>query len=215
MTRVQVDIVSDVMCPWCYIGKKRYEAALAALDPDIGVDTHWRPYQLDPTLPPEGKPRDLYLAEKFGGLERARELYANIEAAGRGAGIPFRFDTIGVSPNTLDAHRLIRWARTAGEGVQDRVVDRLFALFFLEGRNIGDHAELVDVARQCGMDPAIVETLLASDSDKDAVSQEIALARSMGVSGVPCFILQNKYAVVGAQDPATLAEAIAEVASGA
>jgi predicted DsbA family dithiol-disulfide isomerase len=213
MTGVHIDIISDVMCPWCFIGKKRFEKALSELDPAIAVTIQWRPFQLDPTLPPEGKDRDIYLAEKFGGLERARALYRNIEEAGAMEGIPFRFDAIRVSPNTLDAHRLIRWAQNAGEGVQARVVDRLFELYFLEGANIADHGVLLGVARECGMDGSIVETLLASDSDRDAVEQEIALAQSMGVSGVPCFIIDNKYAVMGAQDPETIAGAISEIAA--
>lgn len=213
MTGIHIDIISDVMCPWCFIGKKRFEKALAALDPAIAVTIQWRPFQLDPTLPPEGKDRDTYLAEKFGGLERAKALYRNIEEAGAMEGIPFRFDAIRVSPNTLDAHRLIRWAQNAGEGVQARVVDRLFELYFLEGANIADHGVLLGVARECGMDASIVETLLASDADREAVEQEIALAQSMGVSGVPCFIIDNKYAVMGAQDPETIAGAISEIAA--
>lgn len=214
MTGIHIDIISDVMCPWCYIGKKRFEKALRQLDPAIAVTIQWRPFQLDPTLPPEGKNRDTYLAEKFGGLDRAKALYRNIEEAGAMEGIPFRFDAIGVSPNTLDAHRLIRWAQNAGEGVQARVVDRLFELYFLEGANIADHGVLLGVARECGMDASIVETLLASGADREAVEQEIALAQSMGVSGVPCFIIDNKYAVMGAQDPETIAGAISEIAAG-
>ena len=213
MTGIHIDIISDVMCPWCFIGKKRFEKALRQLDPTIAVTIQWRPFQLDPTLPPEGKNRDTYLAEKFGGLERAKALYRNIEEAGAMEGIPFRFDAIGVSPNTLDAHRLIRWAQNAGEGVQARVVDRLFELYFLEGANIADHGVLLGVARECGMDASIVETLLASGADREAVEQEIALAQSMGVSGVPCFIIDNKYAVMGAQDPETIAGAISEIAA--
>ena len=213
MTGIHIDVVSDVMCPWCFIGKRRLEKALTALDPAIETEIHWRPFQLDPTLPPGGKDRDTYLAEKFGGIDRARELYRNIEEAGAGEGIAFRFDTIAVSPNTLDAHRLIRWAQNAGAGVQDKVVERLFSLFFLEGANIGDHSVLIGVARECGMDAAIVETLLASDADRDLVTQEIALAQKMGVSGVPCFIIENKYAVMGAQDPATIADALSQVAA--
>lgn len=213
MTQVQIDIVSDVMCPWCFIGKRRFEKALRDIAPDVDVAVNWRPYQLDPTLPPEGRDRDTYLAEKFGSLERARQLYANIEDAGRGEDIPFSFEAIRVSPNTLDAHRLIRWAQNAGEGIQDKVVERLFKLYFLEGANIADHAVLVDVARECGMDPAIVQSLLATESDREEVMQEIATARSMGVNGVPCFIIDNTYAVVGAQDPAQIASAINQVAA--
>ncbi|WP_421850576.1 DsbA family oxidoreductase [Oricola sp.] len=212
MTQIQVDIVSDVMCPWCFVGKRRFEKALDALAPGVSVSVNWRPYQLDPTLPPEGKDRKTYLAEKFGGIERAKELYQNIKDAGKGEDIAFRFDDIAVSPNTLDAHRLIRWSQSAGAGVQDKVVERLFELYFLEGANIGDHSVLIDAAGACGMDPAIVEGLLAGDADRDAVTQEIAVAQNMGVTGVPCFIIDSRYAVMGAQDPATIADAINQVA---
>ncbi|MFZ2100949.1 MAG: DsbA family oxidoreductase [Oricola sp.] len=212
MTEIRIDVVSDVMCPWCFIGKKRLEKALAVVDPEIDVQINWRPFQLDPTLPPGGKDRDAYLSEKFGGIERARELYRNVEAAGEMEGIPFRFEAIGVSPNTLDAHRLIRWAQNGGPEVQDAVVSRLFSLYFLERTNIGDHAVLIEVARECGMDATVVEALLATDSDKDEVRQEIALAQQMGVRGVPCFIIDGKYAVMGAQDPETIADTIAQVA---
>jgi len=213
MSKVLIDVVSDVMCPWCFIGKKRFEKALEALDGEVDVEVLWRPFQLDPTLPREGKDRDTYLSEKFGSIERARELYRNIEEAGAGEGIPFRFDAIAVSPNTLDAHRLIRWAQNAGEGIQVKVVERLFELFFLEGANIADHAVLIEVAREAGMDTAIVGSLLASDADRVAVQEEIATAQRMGVTGVPCFILDNKYAVMGAQDAETIADAIRQVAA--
>lgn len=215
MTKLQIDVVSDVMCPWCFIGKRRLEKAVSDIAPDVQLDVRWRPFQLDPTLPSEGKPRDVYLAEKFGGIDRARELYSNIENAGRLEGIPFSFDAIKVSPNTLDAHRLIRWALNAGEGIQDRVVNRLFELYFLEGANIGDHAVLVEVARSCGMEAAVVEALLASDADVEEVKREIATAQAMGVTGVPCFIIENKYAVMGAQDASTLAGAINQIAAKA
>lgn len=212
MTEIQVDIVSDVMCPWCFIGKRRFEKALQSVGADIDVRVHWRPFQLDPTLPPEGKDREAYLAEKFGGIEQARSLYRNVKTAGDGEKIPFDFDSIAVSPNTLDAHRLIRWAQNAGDDVQDRVVERLFELYFVEGRNIGDQAVLVEAARDCGMDAAIVESLLASDADRQEVRNEIEIAQSMGVNGVPCFIIDSRYAVMGAQDPATIAEAINQIA---
>ena len=136
-----------------------------------------------------------------------------LREAGAGEGIPFRFDAIAVSPNTLDAHRLIRWAQNAGEGIQVKVVERLFELFFLEGANIADHAVLIEVAREAGMDTAIVGSLLASDADRVAVQEEIATAQRMGVTGVPCFILDNKYAVMGAQDAETIADAIRQVAA--
>ncbi len=212
MTSVNIDIVSDVMCPWCYIGKRKLEEALGTLPEDVEVDIRWRPYQLDPTLPKEGKDRQLYLSEKFGGPERAREIYGRIVDAGREENIPFEFDRIAVSPNTLDAHRIIRWAASEAPGLQDRLVEILFRMFFTEGRNIGDNAVLLEAAEEAGMDRAVTESLLTGDADRTEVAQEIEVARKMGVTGVPCFILENKYAVMGAQPADVLANAIREVA---
>ena len=212
MPSVNIDIVSDVMCPWCYIGKKRLEAAVRDLPEDVEVDVRWRPYQLDPTLPKEGKDRAQYLSEKFGGSERAKQIYVNIVDAGREEDIPFDFEAIAVSPNTLDAHRVIRWAASEAPGVQDRLVDLLFRAFFIDGKNIGDNAVLLDAAEQAGMDRAITEGLLAGQADCLEVEQEIEIARKMGVTGVPCFILENKYAVMGAQSADVLTNAIRDVA---
>jgi len=202
---LQVDVVSDVMCPWCYIGKRRLEKAVEMAD--VALDLRWRPFQLDPTLPAEGKPREAYLAEKFGSPERAGELYANIKAAGEAEDIPFAFDRIQVSPNTLDAHRLIRWAANAGPDVQGRAVEALFRAYFVEGRNIGDPSVLTAVAEGAGMDAALVAELLVGDADRDLVRQEVELAQQMGVTGVPTFIIANRYAVIGAQAPRQLAQA--------
>jgi len=207
---VTIDIVSDVMCPWCYIGQKRLERAMEQVA-DVPVTINWRPYQLDPTLPPEGKDRKTYLAEKFGGEERARSLYENVRQAGVSEGVAFAFDKIAVSPNTLDAHRLLRWAGSSGDGVQNKLARRLFQLYFEEGANIGDHAVLIDAARDVGMDVSIVESLLPTDADRDKVTEEIATAQRMGVTGVPCFLLEGRYAVVGAQDTSVLADAIRKI----
>lgn len=211
MTKVQVDIVSDVMCPWCYIGKRRLEQALEKIS-DIEVETQWRPYQLDATLPPEGRDRKEYLENKFGGPERAQQIYSTIEQAGAGEGLEFKFHDIAVSPNTIDAHRVIRWAASEGAQVQDQLVERLFKLFFMEGANIGKHSVLIDAAKEVGMDESVVTSLLATDKDRDAVEEEIALAQKMGVTGVPCFIIDNKYAVMGAQEPEHIAQAIKQAA---
>ena len=181
--------------------------------PDINVEVRWRPFQLDPTIPPEGKDRREYMLAKFGSEERIREIHARIEPLGEAEGIDFDFGAIKVSPNTLDAHRVIRWAGAAGEAVQNRLVRRLFQLYFEKGANIGDHAVLVDAARDAGMDAAVVETLLATDADIEAVRTEIATASRMGITGVPCFLLEGKYAVMGAQDADTLADAIRQVAA--
>ncbi|WP_095200226.1 DsbA family oxidoreductase [Mesorhizobium carmichaelinearum] len=209
---ITVDVVSDVVCPWCFIGQKRLDRAVAAAG-DVDVHIRWRPFQLDPTIPPQGKDRREYMLAKFGSEERIREIHARIEPLGEAEGISFAFDAIKVAPNTLDAHRLIRWAGAAGEAVQNRLVRRLFQLNFEEGVNIGDHAVLVEAAREAGMDASVVATLLPTDADVEAVRTEIATASRMGISGVPCFLLEGKYAVMGAQDADTLADAIRQVAA--
>lgn len=200
---IAIDVVSDAVCPWCYIGKRNLEAALADL-PEVAAEIHWRPYQLDPTIPPEGVDRKAYLQRKFGA--RVAEIYGRVSEAGAAAGIPFAFEAIARSPNTLDAHRLIRWSWSAG--AQDAVVERLFRDFFIEGKDIGDHAVLIEAARAGGMDGDIVSSLLTADSDKDEVRGEIAAAQNLGVTGVPFFIFDGSFALPGAQPPDVLKRAI-------
>lgn len=207
-----MDVISDVVCPWCYIGQKRLAKAMAAT-PEIDVTVRWRPYQLDATIPAGGVDRKQYMTAKFGSPEKLREVHERVAAAGAGDGIDFAFDAIKVSPNTLDAHRVIRWAQGAGEGVQDRLVRTLFSYFFERGRDIGDHAVLVDAAAEAGMDARLVETLLPTSADTDDVRAEIETVSRMGVSGVPCFLIENRYAVMGAQDPETLADALRQIAA--
>ncbi|MER9750872.1 DsbA family protein [Mesorhizobium sp. M0140] len=212
LSAITVDVVSDVVCPWCFIGQKRLDRAIAAVG-DVDVHVRWRPFQLDPTIPSDGKDRREYMLAKFGSDERIREIHVRIEPLGEIEGISFAFDAIKVAPNTLDAHRLIRWAGAAGEAIQNRLVRRLFQLNFEEGANIGDHAVLVEAAREAGMDASVVATLLPTEADVEAVRTEIATASRMGISGVPCFLLEDKYAVMGAQDADTLADAIRQVAA--
>ncbi|RWA74621.1 DsbA family oxidoreductase [Mesorhizobium sp.] len=208
---ITVDVVSDVVCPWCFIGQKRLDKAIAAVG-DVGVRVRWRPFQLDPTIPQGGMDRRQYMLGKFGSEERIRQIHARIEPLGEAEGIHFAFGAIKVAPNTLDAHRVIRWAGAAGEDVQNRLVRRLFQLNFEEGADLGDYAVLAEAAREAGMDASVVETLLPTDADVDAVRNEIATASRMGITGVPCFLLEGKYAVMGAQDADTLADAIRQVA---
>jgi len=207
-----VDVVSDVVCPWCFIGQKRLDKAIAMAG-DIEVQVRWRPFQLDPTIPPAGMDRREYMIAKFGSEERIHQIHARIEPLGEAEGIHFAFGAIKVAANTLDAHRVIRWAGAAGKAVQNRLVRRLFQLNFEEGANIGDHAVLTEAAREAGMDASVVETLLPTDADVDQVRTEIATASRMGITGVPCFLLEGKYAVMGAQDADTLADAIRQVAA--
>jgi len=207
---ISLDVVSDIMCPWCWIGKRRLAQALDLVR-GTPIDVRWRPYQLDPTIPPGGIDRKAYLERKFGSVERIEEIYARVRQAGEAEGLPFAFEKIRRSPNTLDAHRLIRWA--VAPKLQDAMVERLFALYFAEGADLTDHAVLIEAARAVGLDAEIVAELLASDADKDLVEQEIGAARAMGIDGVPCFLVATRYAVVGAQAPETIAQAIARAAA--
>lgn len=210
LTPLRIDVVSDVMCPWCFIGKRRLETALAEAA-EVEVAVEWRPFQLDPTLPPEGKDRQAYLSEKFGGPERAETIYDRVRAAGAEEEIPFAFEKIGRSPNTLDAHRLIRWSGI--EGVQDAVVERLFSLYFVEGADLTRRETLVAAAADAGMDPAVVARLLDSDADVAETAAEVLRAQAMGVTGVPTFIFDGRYAVSGAQPADVLVRAIRQVAA--
>ncbi|HTO30972.1 MAG TPA: DsbA family oxidoreductase [Pararhizobium sp.] len=212
MDHVNIDVVSDVVCPWCYLGKVRLDQAIANVAGDIHVTVNWRPYQLNPDLPPEGVDHKAHLAAKLGGeaaVDRAHEMLTGL---GREDGITFDFAAVKVSPNTLDAHRLVRWALTEGPDAQSTVATLLFKANFEEGRNVGDHAVLLDIAHKAGLDRAVIAALLASDADKDAVSEEIEMARGMGVTGVPCFIIDSKYAVMGAQSVEALTDALRDIA---
>jgi predicted DsbA family dithiol-disulfide isomerase len=201
-----IDIVSDVVCPWCYLGEKRLEQALAEEAGPVVV--RWRPYQLDPTIPEGGLDRAEYMEKKFGKSGRLQSVHDNLTRLGAEVGLPFAFDKITRSPNTLDAHRLIRWAASAG--VQSRVVDRLFEAYFVEGRDIGDRVVLTEIAAECGLDADLVERLLAEGADSEVVRQEVEQAQAMGVSGVPFFIFAGRLGVPGAQEPSVLRQAMAE-----
>lgn len=204
-TPIAVDVVSDVMCPWCFIGKRRLESALARLT-DINVAVRWHPFQLDPSLPKEGKDRQAYLTEKFGGPNKAKALYDRIRHAGQQAGIDFAFDKITISPNTLDSHRLILWSRV--DDLQDEVVERLFQAYFLHGEDLSKSETLVRISKEAGMEWDLVEALLGTDSDLEKTKQQIARAQELGISGVPSFIIDERFALAGAETAETLAAAI-------
>ena len=161
-SEMNIEVVSDVVCPWCYVGKRRLEAALAQSN-DAAVAVRWRPFQLDPTIPSEGLDRRAYMRAKFRDDARLAEVHARLRAVGAEVGIDFDFEAISRSPNTLDAHRLIRWA--AASGVQDEVVERLFSAYFEHGRDIGDRSVLAEIAGECGMDAEAVERRFAGDGD--------------------------------------------------
>jgi predicted DsbA family dithiol-disulfide isomerase len=200
----RIDVVSDVVCPWCFVGKRRLEQAIA-LAPDVPASIFWRPFQLDGTIPQGGIPREEYLNRKFG-VNRAKDMYARLEKLGEEVGIPFAFEKIKVSPNTLDAHRLLRWAQTVG--TQSAVKERLLTLFFIEGEDIGDHDLLAEVGAQNGLDRAVIERLLSGTTDEEEVREEIATAQRMGINGVPFFIFNNKVGASGAQPAEVLLQGI-------
>ncbi|MBL9012494.1 MAG: DsbA family oxidoreductase [Alphaproteobacteria bacterium] len=205
---MKIDIISDTVCPWCFIGKRRLEEAMAQR-PDIAFEVNWRPYQLDPGVPREGMDRRDYMRAKFGDGERVKGMSETIREVGREAGIAFAFEKQERRPNTIDSHRVVHWAGSVG--LQDAAVEALFRAYFEEGRDIGDAAVLGDIAAACGMDRELVEELLASDADRELVLSEAGLAGRMGVQGVPAFVFEGKYAIVGAQDAAVLVRVIDKV----
>jgi len=203
-----IDIVSDVVCPWCFVGKRKLATALdlyAKERPDAPAPrVTWRPFQLNPQMPAEGMPRSEYVQRKFG--RAGSEVYARVSQAGKAVGIDFAFDRIVRQPNTLAPHALIA---LAGEhGVQEALVDVFFNAYFLEGRDLTDPATLAELATGAGMPREAVEACLADEQTRRVVAGEDEQAREMGISGVPFFIFNGRYAVSGAQDPATLLQAM-------
>jgi predicted DsbA family dithiol-disulfide isomerase len=218
MTALTIDIVSDVVCPWCYIGKRKLEAALALpgaaeLPP---AQIRWHPFQLNPDLPAAGIPRKQYLETKFGGPERARDVYARVSAAGAAVGFDLHFDGILQQANTLSAHALIAYAQSTNPGSHrgSDVKERLLKANFVEGRFIGSIDVLVDIAEAAGLDGHCARAWLSDPTRRDEVSQADAQARQMGISGVPFFIFNQKVAVSGAQEPAALLEAMQQSLAG-
>lgn len=207
---VKLDIISDPICPWCYIGKAQLDRALEA-HPNHPFEIEWHPFQLNPDMPAEGMDRREYLETKFGGKEKAVKVYAQIAEAAAAAGLEINFEGITRTPNTLDAHRLIYWAGL--EGRQTPVVSALFRAYFREGRDIGDRDVLADVADSAGLDASMVRRLLATSSDAEDLLQKDARAREIGVTGVPCFIVADRHAVPGAQPPELWARVIADLAA--
>jgi predicted DsbA family dithiol-disulfide isomerase len=206
---ISIDVVSDVICPWCFLGKRRLDKALALI-PDVEAEIIFRPYFLDPTIPPEGLDRHEYMAAKFG-EERLKTIHDPLIKAGQEDGVPYHFDKITRTPNTMDAHRLLRWAMI--EGKQPQIAEALFMAYWSEGRDVGDHQVLADIADSHGMNREEILKSLASDQDKKEVSAETAQAQQMGVTGVPTYIINRKYGVVGAQSAELLAEQIKKAAS--
>ena len=207
---IKLDVISDPICPWCYIGKTHLDRALA-MRPDHGFVIEWHPFQLNPTMPPEGMERRAYLETKFGGPEGAARAYAPVVSTAQKAGLSINFDGIKTTPNTIDAHRLIHWGGVAG--CQTAIVDHLFDAYFVKGQNIGDHAVLTDIAEACGMDRTEVAARLDSDHDLTATRVRDSQIRKMGVSSVPTFVVLNQHVVSGAQPPETWVSIIDQIAA--
>ena len=208
-TPVRIDVVSDVVCPWCFIGKRRLEKALA-LKPGIPVEVHWRPYFLNDWIPREGISREQYLTTKFGSVERYKEIAQRVAQAAAEEGLTYSTDKIGRQPNTLDSHRLIRWAENIGK--DSEMKQKLMDFYFTQGADLTDHAVLVQAAADIGLDAKTVRAALESDQDVAQIEQEALAAKEAGISGVPCFIFGGKFAVSGAQAPEYLADAIERTA---
>ena len=209
MTELQIDIVSDVVCPWCFIGKRRLEAALRELKnerPDVAPRIRWLPFFLNPDTLEAGEPYRPFLERKFGGPEKLAQIWTQISEAGRTAGIDFAFERIETRANTLKAHRLIHRAQARGDA--DALVERLFAAQFLRGENVGDAAVLARLAAECGEGEAETLAYLRSDEDAAAVRAGFERAQQMGITGVPFFILAGRYGVGGAQPPELMLDAL-------
>jgi predicted DsbA family dithiol-disulfide isomerase len=207
--RLAIEVVHDLVCPWCYLGVRRLFRTLRRR-PDLLVELVWRPFLLNPDMPRGGMSRADYVIRKFGGEDRARRLYASITELGRAEGIAFRFERIRRTPSSVDAHRLVRWANRHGRGGE--MVEALFAAHFTDGRDIGDPAVLSLVAGSCGLQPTAALTFLMSDEETDAVHGENLRAHRLGINGVPCFVVAGQHAIAGAQDPEVI-ERLLDVAA--
>jgi predicted DsbA family dithiol-disulfide isomerase len=201
---MQIDIYSDIVCPWCYVGKRRLERALTSVG--VNVKVTWRPFQLNPTMPLDGMDRTAYLKAKFGSLETFGRMEEQLLAAGAVERIPFAFEKIHRTPNTFAAHRLV-W-HAAQQGKQDEVVETLFRVYFLEGKNIGDLKTLAHAAAETGLDQTEIEKFLASEKGVVEVKAEEAVGRQLGIRGVPYFVFNGTVAISGAQPPDIFVSAI-------
>jgi predicted DsbA family dithiol-disulfide isomerase len=203
-----VDVISDVICPWCYLGKKRLERAIASFEGQQAVRVHWLPFQLNPTMPKEGTSRKEYRIRKFGSWERSLELDAKVVEVGETEGVHFAFDRIEWTPNTVDPHRL-NWLADQ-QGCQDAIVESLFLAYFIEGRDISNRQTLIDVVAEAGLERHRAEAMLNSEEGMDAIKEARELSRRHRVDGVPFFILNNEITLSGAQQPDAFLDAFRE-----
>lgn len=207
--KIKVDIFSDAICPWCYVGKKRLEKAMAILSPDHAFEVRWHPFQLNPQTPAAGVNREEYLAQKFGGRDRLREMDARMKEVGRGEGIEFNQEKILKTPNTLNTHRLIWWAAQAAK--QDALVENLFRAYFTEGRDLGDRAVLAAVAGESGLNAGEASAFLAGEEGRADVLKEEEEIKRVGVRGVPFFILNGRAFLEGAEPPEAFVQAVGDL----
>lgn len=207
---LEIDVVSDVVCPWCYIGKRRIENALA-LVPDVPVELRYRPFFLNSWVPREGISREQYLTQKFGSVEAYKGIAGRVVAAATGEGLTYRPELVRRQPNTIDCHRLIHWAEAVGKAPEMK--QRLMELYFRDGGDLTDNDVLVQAAMDVGLDGEDVRRRLATDEDVELISQQAEEAAAKGISGVPTYVFARKYAVSGAQDPHVLARAIRQVSA--
>jgi predicted DsbA family dithiol-disulfide isomerase len=217
MSALQIDVVSDVVCPWCFIGKRHLDKALAqwrAEHPDSEVTVNWHPFFLNPDTPDVGEPYRPFLEKKFGGPQGLAEIWQRVREAGKPAGVDFAFEKIELRANTLAAHRLIHYAQKTDPGKAAKLVEALFAAQFLDGRFVGDRAVLAEVAGACGFDAAAVKAYLDGDEDAEAVKADADQSRRMGISGVPFFVVNQKLAASGAQPPEALLGVMRQAAGG-
>ena len=198
---MEIDVIFDTVCPWCYIGKRRLEQALA-MRPQVKARPIWRPFLLNPEMPPEGIDRTAYLLKKFGSEARVRRIYGAISEAAQSAEIDFAFERIGKTPNSVDSHRLVRFADR--RDCADEVVEALFVEFFMEGRDIGDIGILAEIGANHGLDRRALTAYLESDQDTQLIHDENARAHRLGINGVPSFAFNGKMVISGAQEPQVL-----------
>ena len=207
--RLTVEVVHDLVCPWCFLGTRRLMRTLRRR-PDLLFELTWRPFLLNPDMPRGGMSRPDYVIRKFGGEDRARRLYASIGEIGRNEGVLFRFDRIRRTPSSLDAHRLVKFA--ARHGRADALVEALFSAHFTDGLDIGNAASLALIAGACGLDRTAVRAFLAGEQEADAVHADNLRAHRLGINGVPCFVVAGHHAIAGAQEPEVI-ERLLDVAA--
>ncbi|MDR3536428.1 MAG: DsbA family oxidoreductase [Acetobacteraceae bacterium] len=207
--RLAIEIVHDLVCPWCYLGVRRLMRTLRRR-PDLLFELTWRPFLLNPDMPRMGMARPEYVIRKFGGEDRARRLYTSISDIGRAEGVLFRFDRIRRTPSSVDAHRLVRYAARFGRA--DAMVEALFSAHFTDGHDIGDQPVLIAIAAACGLDPLEARRFLGTDEEADAVHADNLRAHRLGINGVPCFVVAGQHAIAGAQEPEVI-ERLLDVAA--